>query len=198
MVRGRGNHPPVYRAAERRGVAHPVGPVAMVELGGSPHPVRPGLHRHRIFQPLRIRGAQKAPSPDAPQRRTVLSAPAPARAMDRDPRACADRPADMGPRQSPVGAQRCHVLPAQQEERLPAALSTEVRNLRAGHPRILLCSSKRQVGPSLLQMRWHGRAHDGTGYAVSAGSHRCWRAGTGSVGPRRRPARQSVPAIGAV
>ena len=201
MVRGRGNHPRVHRTDERRAVAHPVGPVgpvAVVVFRGTPHPVRSGLHRHGLLQPLRIRGAQEAPPADTPQRRTVLPAPAPTGAVDRHPGACADRPADLGPSQGPVGPQRRHVLSPEQEERLPAALPVEVRHLRAGHPRILLCSSKRQVGPSLLQVRWHGRAHDGTGRAMPAGTHRCRRAGTGGVGPHHRPARQLVPTIGAV
>ena len=173
MVRGRGNHPPVHRAAECRTVAHPVRPGKMVMLGGPPHLVRSGLYRHCLLEPLRVCGAQKAPPPDAPQRGAVLPATAPARAVDRDPGARADRPADLGPCQGPVGPQLRNVLPPQQEERLPAALPAEVRHLRAGHPRSLLCRCKRQVGPPLLQMRWHGRPHDGAGRTVPAGSHRC-------------------------
>ena len=63
--------------------------------------------------------------------------------------------------QDAAGPQCGHVLPPQQEARLPAALPAEVRHLRAGHPRLLLSRAPGSARPALLPLRGHGSPHLG-------------------------------------
>src|SRR3954453_20911219 len=174
--RGRGRHgapaprvgdgggpdrPPVREAAERRPLGHPVGASAVGALGGPPRPLRPGLHRHRLREPLRVRRAEEGPRPLAPQRRADLATSPAAGAVDRHPGAGPDRSAGLGQRPGPAGPQCGHVLPPRQEARLPAALPAEVRHLRVGHPRLLLSRAPGSARPALLPLRGHESPHLG-------------------------------------
>ena len=139
------DRPPDPQAARRRPVAAAVRQAALVELRRPPHPVRPGLHRHRLRQPARLRRAPQA-AVDRPQggHGDVPTAQA-ARGVDPDPgpghrstrrrirmRRIAARP-QLGP-----------VVPEQHPQRLPAAVPADLPDVRPGDVR---GHDVRQAGP---------------------------------------------------
>ena len=81
------DRPPDPQAAGRRPVAAALRQAALVGRDRPPHPLRPGLRRHRLRQPLRVRGAARSRAAAA-GRATAAGCRRlrPARAVDPDPR----------------------------------------------------------------------------------------------------------------
>lgn len=92
-----------------------LGPQAVVVLCRPPHPDPPGVHRHRLRQPPRVRDPQAATPQVSPRRRAHLAAAAPARAVGRRARAAAGRPAGRRRGGRGAGAQRAALVPPEQE-----------------------------------------------------------------------------------
>ena len=163
------------------------------------HPGRPDLHRHRLCQPLRLRGADQAVHPTRPTHgRRDPALPQAARAVDRHSGAGAGRPRDVGPGAGPTRAQRSTLVPQQHPAQLPAALPAQMRALRAGHvwhhpPRV-----GAKAGAASLPMPRQGLRRDGANQHLPQSPHQCRRDRAGRVGPCHGPAGRPGPAPGAV
>ena len=78
--------PPDPQAPQRRPLAAALRQASVVDLGGAPHPQRPGLRRHGLRQPLRLRaGREAAPRPRAAGGENDLPPAQAARGVDRHP-----------------------------------------------------------------------------------------------------------------
>ena len=119
------DRPPDPQAARRRPVAAAVRQAALVELRRAPHPLRPGLHRHRLRQPARLRRAPQA-AIDGPEGRDGdLPSAAAARGVDPDPGPGHHRRGDVSGREGATRPQLGPVLPEQHPQRLPAAVPAD-------------------------------------------------------------------------
>ena len=128
--RGADDHPPDPQAAELRALAPALRPASLVAIDRAPHPVRPGLHRHRLRQPLRrtCRPAEAALGAQPGGGEHDLPPAAAPGAMDRHPGPGDHRPGAMGSRPGPAGAQRRPLVPQQHQVQLPAALPADLRS----------------------------------------------------------------------
>jgi hypothetical protein len=175
-----------------------VGAGVVVAVGRVPHRLRSCLRGPGLRQQARVCRARAPPADNALHRGADEPPRASARAVDRRPGAAAGGPGLLGPGAGADGAQRQAVVQAEQEDRLPAALPAEVRQLRPRDPRLRLPRLRQATALALLPVLGQGSAHPCTGDEVPAGLHRCRRARSGRLGPRRGPARRPRTVAGAV
>ena len=168
----------------------------MVTFDRSSHPVRPGLHGHRLLEPLRVRTGQETPPVQARLPGGRVPPAAAEGGLDSNRRAGDRRPGNLGPSAGAVGAQRRPVVPQQHQARLPPALSADVRRLRPHHVR-----HRPSRRAPLLPVRRQGLCGNRPGAALSARQRQRRRPRARGVGACPRSARSAgspgdpVPAI---
>jgi hypothetical protein len=101
-------------------------------------------------------------TPVTPQHRAYLPASPATGTMDRYFRPAAGGSTGVGLREGSADTQCDLVISAQQETRLPPALSAQMRQMRVGYSRLLLPCTRRSAWQALLPLCGDGPADNGS------------------------------------
>ena len=152
-------------------------------------PLRPGLHRHRLRQPPRLRRAPQA-AIDRPEGGDGDVPPGPAaRGVDPDPGPGHHRRIDVSGREVATGPQLGPVVPEQQAQRLPAPVPAHVPGLRPGDVRHHDVRQARPGRAPVLQVPRQGHRGPRPGLPLHADPGQGRGARRGRLGARQGAAR---------